>query len=160
MDGLTRSARDAGAVRAPVTVLAWVPPVLATLVAVGATVAGALLVADPSGAAVGLSPALLAGTRFASYLVPGVLLFGVVGLFGLVAVVGLIAGRVWGWPAAAVHALAVIVWIGVQVGLLGSVSVLQPIVALAGAASLVALAHPAVARRYRAREGLALLVGV
>lgn len=159
MDGLTPAARDAGTARPPVAVLAWVPPVLATLVAVGATVAGALLVADPSGAAMGLSLSLLAGTRFASYLLPGLLLFGVVGLFGLVAVLGLLSRRVWGWPAAAVHALGSIVWIGVQVGLLGYVSVLQPIVALAGAATLVALAHPAVARRYRAREGLALLVG-
>lgn len=140
--------------------LAWVPLLLAAVVGAGATVAGAMLLLDPSGGTLGLPRSLLGATSFADYRIPGLLLFVAVGLFGLVAAAGLVLRARWAWPVGVTYGIVVVGWIAVQVVLLGYVSVLQPAVGLAGFAIVVSLTVPAVADAYDARRGLALLAGV
>jgi len=50
---------------------------------------GLALVADPSGRSIGLPPDWLVGTPFHNYLVPGLILFAVLGVFPLVVALGL-----------------------------------------------------------------------
>ena len=74
-----RYPRAAPAPRVPWQALA-VLALLQAFVGLGAVVCGALLIADPSGAELGLDPAQLAPGPFSSYLVPGLYLLLVNGL--------------------------------------------------------------------------------
>lgn len=148
-DGRRRPARSG---------VAWLPVGISGVLALAALVAGAMLVADPTGTTLGLSRSLLASTVFADYRLPGIALFLVVGVFGAVATVGLARRARWAWPVAVVYGLSVVGWITVQIGILGFVSALQPIVGLAALAVIVALAHPDLAETYRAHEGVRTIV--
>jgi hypothetical protein len=66
--------------RPALTVVRVCIAVLTALVGLSALVNGIQLVLDPTGAAVGLRPELLARSPFASYTLPGLVLAGVVGL--------------------------------------------------------------------------------
>lgn len=83
--------------------------------ALAAIVCGLLLVVAPDGALIGLPPALLVGSPFPDYLVPGLTLAFVVG--GAVALAGVLAltqhrlAGVASWAAAFVLAI----WLAVQV---------------------------------------------
>jgi len=139
--------------------LAWGLVFVVAAVASGAIVAGASLIVDPTGAGVGLPLSVLAGTVFADFFLPGLLLLVLVGLSGAVVAIGLVGRWWWAWPATFVYGLVVIVWIAVQVSILGLVSVLQPVVGLAALIIVWALVHPRIADFYRAREGIAHLLG-
>jgi len=119
--------------------------VLELFTASGALYGGALLVADPTGARLGLAPGLLDHTPFASYLVPGLVLFTVNGL-GMAAAALAVLLR---WRHALVVSLAAAValvgWIAVQVTLIGYASSLQPLMLAVGL--LTAGASLLVARR-------------
>ena len=62
--------------------------VLLILLAVNALVGGALLIADPSGGLLGMPVSLLAGSPFRDYLLPGLVLFGLLGVLPLAVVAG------------------------------------------------------------------------
>jgi hypothetical protein len=98
------------------------------LLALNALIGGAMLVAAPTGAAMGISTDLLAGSPFRDYLWPGVLLFAVIGVpAGIVAYgvwarprwpslgfVERITGRRSAWAASLAVAVTLAVWILVQ----------------------------------------------
>ena len=98
----------------------------------GALYGGWLLIADPSGVRIGFAPGLLDHTPFASYLVPGIVLFAVNGLGNL----GAALAVAFGWRHATIASLAAGVlltsWISVQVALIGYASGLQPIMLAVG----------------------------
>ncbi len=107
------------------------------LVGVSATVSGALLVADPTGALLGLPPDTLAHAPFGSFLVPGVVLLGLVGVARLVAL-GMTLRRHPKAPLVAVAlALVLFPWIGAQWLWLTETSWLQPAVLALAAAEIV-----------------------
>ncbi len=77
------------------------------------------LMADPTGASIGLPIEWLEGSPFGDYLIPGVILFAVLGVFPLAA-----AGAVWQKHARARLAAFLVgagltVWIGVEILLIG-----------------------------------------
>ena len=69
---------------------------------------------DPSGSIVGLSTTELAGSPFADFLVPGVVLLVVLGIGPLVVAGGLLAERRWAWAGAVCVAVALAVWVLVE----------------------------------------------
>ena len=60
--------------------------ILISFIAVTSTLSGLLMLSDPDGGILNLSPALLEGTPFNDFLIPGILLTAVVGFVNLLAV--------------------------------------------------------------------------
>lgn len=95
---------------------------------VTALVGGLLLVLKPDGSALGIQPGWLATSPFKSYLVPGTILFSVLGCGCVVVLVGLVTkkespfinrinvykDRHWAWTYSLYQGLIAIVWIIVQ----------------------------------------------
>lgn len=84
-----------------------------------AVAGGVALVADPKGNAVGMPVGLLRGSPFADYLIPGLFLLVVLGVFPLIVVYGLWWRRPWSWHAVLLVGLTLIVWIVVQILVIG-----------------------------------------
>lgn len=80
---------------------------------------GVALVLDPSGGEIGLPLEWLEGTPFADYLVPGLILLTVLGLGPLLVVYGVWAGRSWALPGSAVVGSALLIWIAVEIAVVG-----------------------------------------
>jgi hypothetical protein len=102
---------------------------LELFLALGALGGGLALICSPSGAALGLPAGLLAGSRFGSYLVPGLVLFTVLGL-GPLAVAWLAWRRhPWAPPLTVGVGVALLVWMAVEIVVVGYASEppLQPI---------------------------------
>ena len=101
---------------------------LLLLLGANALVGGALLIADPSGGLLGMPVALLTGSPFHDYLLPGLVLFGLLGLVPLaVATVAWLRPRWTYLPRAGVDGawlgslgvgVFLIIWIGVQMTIL------------------------------------------
>jgi len=127
----------------PLTVLERILVALELIIGVSAVVGGALLALDPSGHTVGLRVDLLAGTGFASFLVPGILLLVANGALPLVVAAATIRQRRWAGSGHLAVGLVLFVWLGIQTFLLGRASSLQPtllllavLIAVLGAARL------------------------
>jgi peptidoglycan/LPS O-acetylase OafA/YrhL len=77
------------------------------------------LVADPTGENLGIPQAWLQGSPFTDYMIPGLVLFVVLGVFPLVVLYGLWRRQYWGWIGALIVGLALLIWIGVEVLVIG-----------------------------------------
>ncbi|MGE3507722.1 MAG: hypothetical protein AB7N65_02420 [Vicinamibacterales bacterium] len=82
-------------------------------------VGGCALVADPSGALIGLPLVWLEGTPFSDYFVPGIILLTVLGVCPLVVGSGLWRGRSWAWYGSLVVGASLAVWILVEIIMIG-----------------------------------------
>lgn len=83
-------------------------------------VAGGIgLISDPSGSTIKIPVEWLQGSPFNDYLIPGIILFTVLGIFPLAVLFGLWIGRSWSWFAALLVGLALIVWILVEILIIG-----------------------------------------
>jgi len=80
---------------------------------------GGALVLDPSGGILQMPLNLLEGSPFTSYLIPGVILFVVLGIGPMMVLYGLYQQKGWGWPGSVLISIALIVWIGVEVLMVG-----------------------------------------
>ncbi len=110
---------------------------------VRAVLGGAALLIASDGALVGLSTAQLAGTPFGNFAVPGFLLLVAFGLLPAVVCYAIYARYHWGWLASVAVALALLLWVLVEL----RVGFERPTVYLnlATAGAILALAvHPAV----------------
>jgi hypothetical protein len=87
--------------------------------ALGAVGGGVVLVADPSGATMGMSVDALQGSPFGDYLIPGLVLLTVLGLGPVAAVCGLVTRRPWSRPAALAVGVALLGWMGVEIWIVG-----------------------------------------
>lgn len=118
---------------------------------VRALAGGVALILDPSGGVVGLSGSTLAETPFADFLVPGVVLAVAFGLAPAVSCYALHTRRWWGWIAAVGVAVALVVWVLVEVAL----GFVRPTVYLnlGTAAAVLALAVHPVVRRHETATG-------
>jgi hypothetical protein len=99
----------------------WTAKTLAVLTAIqalGAIGGGIGLVRDPV-RNIGLPVSLLEGTPFHNYLIPGLILLIIVGLVPLVAFVSLIRRQKWAWWVALSGGIDLVIWIIVEVVLLG-----------------------------------------
>lgn len=96
--------------------------VLVTLVAaqgLSGVAGGAGLVVDPSGEALGLPIAFLAGSPFADYLVPGLILLVLLGIGPLVVAWGLWRRRGWAWTGSLFVGGGLLAWLGVEIAIIG-----------------------------------------
>ncbi|MBK9578803.1 MAG: hypothetical protein IPO40_17155 [Fibrobacteres bacterium] len=124
---------------------------------------GLMLAIDPSGKMAGMDVGVLMGTPFSDYFVPGFLLLTVIGI-GSSAVAASLLMRPnggwlnrmnpfpslhWSWLATLSYGLSIMVWIGVQVAMIGFQSFLQPLHFGIGA-TVVALALAPTARKFLA----------
>ncbi len=121
---------------------------LAALLFLGlnAVAGGFVLVADPAGSTMGLSVGVLQGSPFSNFLIPGLVLLLVLGVFPLIVVYGLWARRWWSWRAALLVGPAVIVWLIVEILVVGyhSQPPLQLVIGLLGLTISVLVLLPSV----------------
>ncbi len=146
--------------RRPAT--AWVLIVLQIFLGSGAVISGAMLFSAPDGHLMGWTTGDLAGTPFPNYVIPGVILFLLVGVFQLFAGFGLLTRTRWNapdainplkqyhwsWTASWASGIVLLVWIMVESALLGYISFLQPLIAVWGCLYLVLTLLPATRRYY------------
>lgn len=118
---------------------AWLLALALAFTAASGIGGGSALVSDPLGVQTGLSTELLANTPFADFMVPGLLLLVVIGGGSSVALYLLIVQprAEWldrlrltpeahgAWTVALAVGITLFAWMGVQVALIGLVSVLQ-----------------------------------
>jgi hypothetical protein len=105
--------------RPPLARVAVVAVVLEIILSIGALGGGLVLMIAPRGEIMPLPLSALAGSPFDTYLVPGVILFGVLGLGPLVA-----ARLAWlrhplAPTAALVVGAALLIWVAVEVAIIG-----------------------------------------
>ncbi len=136
---------------------------------VAALVGGVQLLRDPYGAPLGMPLSFLAGSPFASYLIPGLLLTLVLGVFPLVALALLwwrpewpamawlerLTRRHWTWSLGVAAGVAMMVWIAVQVAMLGASHPLQAFIAGLGLMVVLLAFVPEVTRAYPATRRVA-----
>ena len=104
---------------------------------VSALLGGAGLVADPTGGMMRMPAGLLHGTPFSDYRVPGLILVVVLGVLPLVVAAGLWLAQPWARPGASLVGVALVVWIGIQVAMIGYQHPVQPFYAVVGIVIIV-----------------------
>lgn len=93
----------------------WVLILLLGQLSVRAFAGGGALLVAPSGTLVGLPTGPLRSTPFSDFFVPGLVLLLVFGVLPASVCYGLYAHRRWAWSGAITVALALLVWITVEV---------------------------------------------
>ncbi|MDO1446715.1 hypothetical protein Q0590_10660 [Rhodocytophaga aerolata] len=131
------------------------------LLSLNALVGGGLLIAEPSGSLLGMSPDWLRHTPFTTYLLPGLILFVMVGLFPLLTLFGLLlranwpwvqvaniySDKHWAWAYSLFSGIILLTWITVQ-QLITQYFWLQPILLIMGLLILVFTLLPRVQQYY------------
>jgi len=137
--------------------------IVVALEAVGAIYGGISLMNDPSGESINLPVKLLEGTIFRSYMIPGVILFLLLGFFPLFLIFPLIFKPTWpvinklniyksyhwAWTYSLYISIMLITWINIQMMILETGSVIQGIYGLLGIFILILTLSPRVKRYYR-----------
>ncbi len=145
------------------TVSVYFHLVFICLLAIGGLVGGVLLIVNPSGSLLSLPLSFLENSPFRNYLVPGMLLFILLGLFPLVVFYGLLKmpkwnwmkifnpykNRHWSWTFSFYTGLILILWIDFQIALIGYNHIIQFIYALYGVLILVFTMLPPVRKYYK-----------
>ena len=128
--------------------------VLLAIQGLSGLVGGFGLIADPSGGAVRLPAEWLRGSPFEDYLVPGLILFTALGVAPLVVARGVWRASPWSRVGALLVGLALLVWIGVQILVVGyrAEPPLQAAYGLLGVLITVLAALPPVRRDIRSRR--------
>lgn len=118
----------------------WYHPALGAVlafVALGAIVGGFGLVSSPDGSNLGMSTSILRGTPFTDFTIPGLLLLVVIGIGSGVGALIVFCRHYWSGVSGMLFGGALLIWITVQVLMLGLVSWMQPVYWLLGAAELL-----------------------
>ncbi|MCU4718085.1 hypothetical protein [Halapricum hydrolyticum] len=121
----------------------WVLLAVLGQLAVRAVIGGVALLMAPSGEIVGLSSVPLDRTPFGDFLVPGIILFVVFGLVPAVVCYALYTRRRWGWTSSVGVAVAMLIWVLVEVAAGFDRPTIYLNLATAGAIVVLAV-HPAV----------------
>ncbi len=80
---------------------------------------GTFLIADPTGETLKLPLSFLRDSPFTDYLIPGIILFTVLGIFPLVVTAGLWQSKYWGWLGSILLGIALLIWIFVEIIIVG-----------------------------------------
>lgn len=80
---------------------------------------GAALILDPDGGILQLPVEMLQGSPFHDFLIPGIILFGVLGIFPLIVSLGFRKNRYLSWLLSLLVGVALLVWIGVEILIIG-----------------------------------------
>lgn len=141
---------------------AWVMIILVFILAISAIISGLLLIAKPDGDFLAMTVSTLDGSPFSNYLIPGIIMFLCLGVFPFIVGLGLV-NVTWKWLAkinpfkrhygawtgAIVTGIILIIWIVVQIIMIGYISLLQPVMGIWGALILCLALLPQVRRYYR-----------
>ena len=139
---------------------------LVALESVAALYGGISMITDPSGSSLQLELKLLQGSSFHSYIIPGLILFLLLGLmpfmlvypllfkpkWPLMDVLNVYSGYYWAWTYTLYTAIMLIIWIYVQFMIIGSASKLQSIIGLYGVLILIVTLIPRVRRYYKVQR--------
>ena len=112
------------------------------------------LINDPSGESLKIPIEWLDGSPFNDYLIPGIILFLILGLFPLIISFGLWKTRNWGWLGSIALGAALIIWILVEILIIGwqTEPPLQLIYGVVGIAILTVSISPQVKDYYQINE--------
>jgi hypothetical protein len=80
---------------------------------------GIFLIADPTGETLNLPLSLLRDSPFTDYLIPGIILFTVLGVYPLIVSAGLWKRKYWGWLGSILLGIALLIWIFVEIIMIG-----------------------------------------
>jgi hypothetical protein len=132
----------------PVSVIILISAVV--FQAISGLAGGIGLISDPSGQTLGIPSSWLHGSPFDDYLVPGFILFSVLGIFPLILTIGLVKRSYWSRGLTQVLGLALIIWIIVEILVVGyhSQPPLQLIYGLLGILILALTFLPKVKKHY------------
>lgn len=97
----------------------WLLLGLLGFLGVRALLGGGQFILVPSGDLLGVSQSMLAGTPFDDFLIPGIVLFGVLGVLPLSVLLGVYRGRRWAWWGSVVVAITLVGWVLVEGVLIG-----------------------------------------
>jgi len=131
--------------------------------AIGAIYGGFSLMNDPSGSGLKMPLSFLEGTIFSSYLIPGIILFLLLGIFPLFLIFPLIykpnwpiinglniyKSYHWAWTYTVYTAIMLIIWINVEMMILSTGSIIQGTFGLLGVLILILTLTPGVKRYYK-----------
>lgn len=133
--------------------------------AIGAYYGSFMLITDPTGVAIKMPPDMLQGAPFQDYFVPGIILLLVNGVLPTLAAIGLIRRRPqlplpiftffknqhWGWTLALLSGLGLLIWMAVQIVLLGYYSEfpIQAMMTIIGAMITLLTLLPTVRNAYK-----------
>ena len=145
------------------TVIIYLLILIVAFEAVGAIYGGISLINDPSGAGLKMPVSFLDGTIFTSYLIPGIILFLLLGFFPLFLIFPLIfkpdwpiinklniyKHYHWAWTYTLYSAIMLIIWINVEMMILGTGSIIQGTFGLLGVLILILTLTPGVKRYYK-----------
>lgn len=115
---------------------------------------GFVLILDPTGELLNMPVSMLDGSPFDSFLIPGFILFTILGIFPMIAFYGLWKRVKWAWPGAFLVSIALITWIGVEIMMVGyhSEPPLQLIYGLIGVLLLGLVMLPSVRQALEASQ--------
>lgn len=130
--------------------------------AIGAIGGGIIFIIDPSGELAGMSLSLLEGSPFQSYLIPGLILFFILGIlpsivgfslikrwdFKLAERLNMYKEKHWSWTFSLYIGFSLIIWITVQVYIIKALSMLHFIFILLGVFIQIVTLLPTVQRKY------------
>jgi hypothetical protein len=132
----------------------------------GALSGGAMLVLEPDGSLLGMQPAWLDGSPFKSYLIPGVILFVMIGCVSILTSIGLLfkpswkfaeklnlyPSMHWAWTWSLYLSVTLMIWIIVQ-QIMASFFWLQPVMLATGLLIMVISLLPGTQHQYLKSEG-------
>jgi hypothetical protein len=130
---------------------------------IGGIYGGYSFIMAPDGSKMGMTTDILLNSPFNSFLIPGIILILFNGIMPLVVAWGLFIKPPWQWPEmvnlyhkqhwcwtfSLYYGFILIIWINVQIIMLGFSSLLQPIFALTGALISILTLFPGVSHYYR-----------
>lgn len=129
----------------------------------GGLYGGYSFITAPDGSKLQMSTDILSNSPFNTFMIPGIILLIFNGILPLLVVWGLFVKPPWQWPEifslyhkqhwcwtfALYYGLILIIWINVQIMLLGYSSLLQPIFALTGVFIVILTLIPSVTKYYK-----------
>jgi hypothetical protein len=144
----------------------WLLMFLLLFQGISAVPSGLLLALDPTGGLLQMPLEMLEGTPFPNYLIPGLILCIVLGLGAFFVLACLFTlpdwawakrlnpfkGQHWTWAASVAFGIALMIWITVQVLMIGLGAVLQPLYFGVGLAILLLTLAPSVRAYLHLRE--------
>ncbi len=111
--------------------------IIQAFIGIGAVIYGLLLIIDPDGGKANMPLELLASSPFTSYLIPGILLFLVNGIGHIISSGLSFTMNKYAGYAGILFGFALIVWIFVQIIMIGYANWLQPFYLILGILELI-----------------------
>ncbi|MBK9096783.1 MAG: hypothetical protein IPM14_01425 [bacterium] len=115
---------------------------------------GVFLITDSTGETLKLPLSFLKNSPFSDYLIPGIILFTVLGVYPLIVTAGLWKRKYWGWLGSLLLGAALLIWIIVEIIIIGCQPnpPLQLIYGILGIVILVMTSLSSVKKFYSARK--------